>query len=162
LVVFGSVLAEQIGIPIPAIPFLLAAGAAAGTGKLSLVLLLLLSGSASLMADMVWYFIGRLGGAKVLGWLCRISLQPHSRLSCPPPPDLLPTAWPLSSGGAQFHPRLHPAPPAAGRYRPDAARPVRFLQRARRPLLGRRLHRARLGLRLPARDRRRLRREVRQ
>src|SRR5262252_606789 len=69
LVVFGSVLAEQIGIPIPAIPFLLAAGGLAGSGKLSLVLLLVLSGVASLMADMVWYVVGRLGGAKVLGWL---------------------------------------------------------------------------------------------
>jgi len=78
LVVFGSVLAEQIGIPIPAIPFLLAAGGLAGSGKLSLVLLLVLSGVASLMADMVWYVVGRLGGAKVLGWLCRISLEPDS------------------------------------------------------------------------------------
>src|SRR5438094_4950165 len=78
LVVFGSVLAEQIGIPIPAIPFLLAAGAAAGSGKLSLGLLLVLSGVASLMADMVWYVVGRLGGARVLGWLCRISLEPDS------------------------------------------------------------------------------------
>jgi membrane protein DedA with SNARE-associated domain len=78
LVVFGSVLAEQIGIPIPAIPFLLAAGAAAGAGKLSLALVLLLSGIASLMADMAWYIVGRLGGAKVLGWLCRISLEPDS------------------------------------------------------------------------------------
>ena len=78
LVVFGSVLVEQIGIPIPAIPFLLAAGGLAGSGKLSLVLLLVLSGSASLMADMVWYVVGRLGGAKVLGWLCRISLEPDS------------------------------------------------------------------------------------
>jgi len=78
LVVFGSVLAEQIGIPIPAIPFLLGAGGLAGSGKLSLTLLLVLSGIASLMADMSWYWIGRLGGARVLGWLCRISLEPDS------------------------------------------------------------------------------------
>jgi membrane protein DedA with SNARE-associated domain len=78
LVVFGSVLAEQIGIPIPAIPFLLAAGGLAGSGRLSLALLLALSGVASLMADMIWYWIGRLGGARVLGWLCRISLEPDS------------------------------------------------------------------------------------
>jgi membrane protein DedA with SNARE-associated domain len=78
LVVFGSVLAEQIGIPIPAIPFLLAAGGLAGNGRLSLALLLALSGVASLMADLTWYWIGRLGGARVLGWLCRISLEPDS------------------------------------------------------------------------------------
>jgi membrane protein DedA with SNARE-associated domain len=77
-VVFGSVLAEQIGIPMPAIPFLLAAGGLAGSGRLSLAMLLVLSGIASLMADMVWYWIGRLGGARALGWLCRISLEPDS------------------------------------------------------------------------------------
>ena len=54
LVVFGSILAEQIGLPFPAIPFLLAAGALAGAGKLSFALLLLLSGIASLTADMAW------------------------------------------------------------------------------------------------------------
>jgi len=27
---------------------------------------------------MLWYWIGRLGGARVLGWLCRISLEPDS------------------------------------------------------------------------------------
>ena len=52
LVVFGSVLAEQIGIPIPAIPFLLAAGGLAGSGRLNLALLLALSGVASLIS--VW------------------------------------------------------------------------------------------------------------
>lgn len=78
LVVFGSVLAEQIGIPIPAIPFLLAAGGLAGGGKLSLALLLALSGIASLMADTFWYLLGRRGGGRVLGWLCRISLEPDS------------------------------------------------------------------------------------
>jgi membrane protein DedA with SNARE-associated domain len=55
LVVFGSVLAEQIGIPFPAIPFLLAAGGLAGSGRLSLALLLVLSGIASLAADTIWY-----------------------------------------------------------------------------------------------------------
>src|SRR5262249_43789272 len=74
----GSVLAGQFGIPFPAVRFLLAAGGLAGSGKLSLALLLVLSGIASLMADMVWYVVGRLGGAKVLGWLCRISLEPDS------------------------------------------------------------------------------------
>ncbi len=78
LVVFGSVLAEQIGVPIPAIPVLLAAGGMAGNGRLSLGLILAFAGVASLAADMAWYWIGRVGGARVLGWLCRISLEPDS------------------------------------------------------------------------------------
>ncbi|HEY7649869.1 MAG TPA: VTT domain-containing protein [Methylomirabilota bacterium] len=77
-VVFGSVLAEQIGLPIPAIPVLLAAGGLAGAGRLSLPLLLVGAGIASLIADTAWYWIGRTGGARVLGWLCRISLERDS------------------------------------------------------------------------------------
>ncbi len=78
LVVFGWVFAEQIGLPIPAMPVLLAAGAMAGTGRLSLVLVLVLAGTASLVSDVIWYWIGRLGGGRVLGFLCRISLEPDS------------------------------------------------------------------------------------
>ncbi|HEV8439660.1 MAG TPA: VTT domain-containing protein [Methylomirabilota bacterium] len=77
-VVFGWVFAEQIGLPIPAIPILLAAGALAGTGRLSLLPVLILAAVASLVSDVIWYWIGRAGGARVLGFLCRISLEPDS------------------------------------------------------------------------------------
>ncbi|PYN13941.1 MAG: sulfurtransferase, partial [Candidatus Rokuibacteriota bacterium] len=72
-VIFGTVFAEQIGLPIPAIPVLLAAGALVGTGHLSAALALALAGVASLAADMAWYAIGRRRGARVLGLLCRVS-----------------------------------------------------------------------------------------
>jgi membrane protein DedA with SNARE-associated domain len=78
LVVFGWVFAEQIGLPLPAVPVLLAAGALAGTGRLSLVLVLVLAAIASLVSDVIWYWIGRVGGGRVLGFLCRISLEPDS------------------------------------------------------------------------------------
>ncbi len=78
LVVFGWVFAEQIGLPIPAMPVLLAAGAMAGTGRLSLVVVLVLAGIASLASDVIWYWIGRVGGGRVLSFLCRISLEPDS------------------------------------------------------------------------------------
>ena len=78
VVVFGWVFAEQIGLPIPAVPVLLAAGALAGSGRLSLTLVLVLAALASLVSDTIWYGIGRRGGARVLGWLCRISLEPDS------------------------------------------------------------------------------------
>lgn len=77
-VVFGWVLAEQIGLPIPAVPVLLAAGALAGTGRLHLVLVLALAVVASLVSDVAWYWIGRARGGRVLGLLCRISLEPDS------------------------------------------------------------------------------------
>ena len=78
VVVFGWVFAEQIGLPIPAVPVLLAAGALAGGGRLSLTLVLVLAALASLVSDTIWYWIGRTGGGRVLGWLCRISLEPDS------------------------------------------------------------------------------------
>jgi membrane protein DedA with SNARE-associated domain len=77
-VVFGWVLAEQIGLPLPAEPFLLASGGVAGTGRLSLPLVLGAASLASLLADTMWYWIGRLAGMRVIGWLCRITLEPDS------------------------------------------------------------------------------------
>lgn len=78
LIVFITVLAEQVGIPLPAVPILLAAGALAGGGELSLVLILLLAVAASVLADLLWYWMGRWKGTSVLGGLCRFSLEPDS------------------------------------------------------------------------------------
>src|SRR2546430_4696840 len=76
LVVFGWVLADQIGLPLPAVPFLLAAGALAGNGRLSLALILAAAALASLASDTVWYWIGRVGGGRILRWLVRTFPQP--------------------------------------------------------------------------------------
>ena len=77
-VLFGAVFAEQIGLPLPAIPFLLAAGALAGAGKMSLAAAVGLSVVACLIGDQVWYELGRRRGRRVLDVLCRISLEPDS------------------------------------------------------------------------------------
>jgi membrane protein DedA with SNARE-associated domain len=77
-VVFWWVFAEQIGLPIPAVPVLLAAGALAGGGRLALLPALLAAAVASLVSDTLWYGLGRLRGGRVLAWLCRISLEPDS------------------------------------------------------------------------------------
>jgi membrane protein DedA with SNARE-associated domain len=76
--VFLIVLTEQAGLPIPALPVLLAAGALAGQGRLSLPLALGLAVGASLIADFVWYELGRRRGHSILSLLCRISLEPDS------------------------------------------------------------------------------------
>jgi len=77
-VLFVWVLGEQIGLPIPAVPVLMAAGALAGGGRLSWLTALAFAMIASLGADSVWFEFGRLRGAKVLNLLCRISLEPDS------------------------------------------------------------------------------------
>ncbi|MGH9804639.1 MAG: VTT domain-containing protein [Candidatus Acidiferrales bacterium] len=77
-VLFLAVFAEQVGLPIPAIPILLAMGALVGTGQLDLAPAFLIALSASLLSDIFWYEIGRRRGHKVLNLLCRISLEPDS------------------------------------------------------------------------------------
>jgi membrane protein DedA with SNARE-associated domain len=78
VVLFLWVLMEQLGLPLPAIPMLLGAGAMAGTGQMSLAGSLLLTTFASLLSDLVWYTMGRRRGGKVLNLLCRVSLEPDS------------------------------------------------------------------------------------
>ena len=78
LVLFVIVLAEQIGLPIPAVPALLTAGALAGAGKMNLALAVVLGVAACLLGDLLWYYLGRRRGAQVLNVLCRISLEPDS------------------------------------------------------------------------------------
>src|SRR5215813_4031943 len=76
VVLFASVLAQQLGIPLPSTPFIVAAGALAHSGQLSFAAALLVACCAALIADIVWFEIGRLRGARVLQFLCRISLEP--------------------------------------------------------------------------------------
>jgi len=77
-VLFGWVLVDQAGVPLPAVPLLLVVGALAGAGRLSLSLAIGAAVAGSLAADLLWYTFGRRRGAGVLGILCRITLEPDS------------------------------------------------------------------------------------
>jgi len=73
---FGWVLVEQLGVPLPAMPVLLAAGALSSQNEISFSLALLVGLVASLVADSSWFFIGRKYGHHVLRILCKLSLEP--------------------------------------------------------------------------------------
>lgn len=77
-VLFGVVLLEQAGVPIPSLPVLLAMGALVAAGHFNLAVALLLAVSASLISDLTWFQLGRRHGARILALLCRISLEPDS------------------------------------------------------------------------------------
>jgi len=77
-VLFAWVLVEQLGLPVPSVPLLLAAGTLAGRGRLNLSLVAVLPIVAALLSDALWYELGRRRGVKVLQFLCRISLEPDS------------------------------------------------------------------------------------
>ncbi|HBZ04867.1 MULTISPECIES: rhodanese-like domain-containing protein [Massilia] len=78
LLVFGTVLLEQFGLPIPAFPVLVVAGAMAMDGGASWQLCLLAVLLACLVCDYFWFRAGRYYGKRVLRLLCRISLSPDS------------------------------------------------------------------------------------
>src|SRR5947207_1089207 len=76
--VFAAVLVEQFGVPIPALPLLLAVGALSASGQFSLPLGIVVTVVACLIADASWFYLGRYRGITVLGFLCRMSLEPDS------------------------------------------------------------------------------------
>ena len=122
-VVFAFVLAEQMGLPIPAIPILLAMGALAGAGRLSFVPALSSAVLASVIADVFWYWLGKKRGYAVLKLLCRIALEPDS---CVRQTE---TVFSRFGFGALFFAKFIPglstaAPPLAGLFRMSF---IRFL-----------------------------------
>jgi membrane protein DedA with SNARE-associated domain/rhodanese-related sulfurtransferase len=76
--VFAWVFLEQAGLPIPSAPLLLAAGALAGTHRMNLSVVMLLAMLAAMMADSMWFVMGRQRGVRVVQFLCRIALEPDS------------------------------------------------------------------------------------
>ena len=78
IVMFVALFIEQVGLPFPATPFLVVAGALAGTGKLNGFIAFPAAIAGSLLADLIWFYIGLLAGRRAVRVLCRISLEPDS------------------------------------------------------------------------------------
>src|SRR4051812_14963777 len=81
LLVFANVLLEQIGLPVPAVPTLIVAGALAAEGTLSAPAIFAAAFVASMIGDAAWYVGGRIYGKGVMKFLCRISISPDSCVS---------------------------------------------------------------------------------
>jgi membrane protein DedA with SNARE-associated domain/rhodanese-related sulfurtransferase len=75
-VIFLNVLLEQLGLPLPAVPTLIVAGALAADHRLPGGELWALVVAACLIADSAWYVAGRVYGGRVMSLICRISLTP--------------------------------------------------------------------------------------
>jgi membrane protein DedA with SNARE-associated domain/rhodanese-related sulfurtransferase len=73
-----NVLLQQLGLPIPAVPTMMLAGALAMAGRIDLLAAFALAVAASLVADLLWFWAGRRYGYPVLRFLCRISLSPDT------------------------------------------------------------------------------------
>lgn len=113
LVVFGVVLAEQLGLPLPAVPLLVATGVLIGTGHIGLVPAVAAAFVATLLADWAWYEAGRRRGRTVLALLCRIALEPDTCVRRTE--DVFRIHGPHALALAKFIPGLSTiAPPLAG------------------------------------------------
>jgi membrane protein DedA with SNARE-associated domain/rhodanese-related sulfurtransferase len=78
MLLFAWVLVEQLGIPLPAAPVLLAAGALSAENEISFPLALLAALIGSLIADSSWFLVGRRYGHHMMRILCKLSLEPTS------------------------------------------------------------------------------------
>jgi membrane protein DedA with SNARE-associated domain len=69
LILFAVVFAEQVGLPIPALPFLIAAGALVGADQMALDVTVGTAVLAAVAADVLWFELGRFRGPQILNWL---------------------------------------------------------------------------------------------
>jgi membrane protein DedA with SNARE-associated domain len=74
---FLYILGQQAGLPLPAIPVLIAAGGM-GSSVGFPIEVTLTAALAAMIADAGWYWIGTVAGRRVLRTLCRISISPDS------------------------------------------------------------------------------------
>jgi membrane protein DedA with SNARE-associated domain/rhodanese-related sulfurtransferase len=78
LIVFANVLAEQLGLPIPAVPTLVIAGALVWDHSLSAPAVFACAFAAATLGNVAWYAAGRWQGRKVMRLLCIVSISPDS------------------------------------------------------------------------------------
>lgn len=118
-VVFFNVLLQQLGLPVPAVPTLLLAGSLAATSG-SLGQVLAAAVVASVLADWLWYWSGKVFGYRVLAGLCKLSINPSS---CVSQTEARFIRWGISSlVVAKFIPGFSTvAPPIAGALRMSQA-----------------------------------------
>jgi membrane protein DedA with SNARE-associated domain len=77
-VVCAASFLESLGAPVPAFPLLLLAGSIAAEHHRSAVPLVVGSACGFWIGDLIWYAFGRALGRRVLGLLCRLSLNPDA------------------------------------------------------------------------------------
>jgi membrane protein DedA with SNARE-associated domain len=70
--------AEAIGLPLPAALAILTAGAVAAYGQLHFYLVFGVAVLTMIAGDVILYFMGRVSGWALLGFLCRLSANPET------------------------------------------------------------------------------------
>jgi len=124
-VLFLALFAEQLGLPLPAAPILVAAGALAADGALNPGLAVGITIVACVLADMIWFYVGRRGGAGLRRFLCKLALRDAS--SFERTERLFARHGMTAVAAAKFVPGLGLLmPPMAGAFGIDLRRFLRF------------------------------------
>lgn len=74
------VFARQLSLPVPAVLFLMTAGALAAQGQLHVSLLLLVGVLGCLAGDGVWFWLGRRWGSRMIRLVCSLTLDPRTSM----------------------------------------------------------------------------------
>lgn len=75
---FLAVLAEQLGLPLPAMPFLIGAGALASLHQLSVLTALGVALLASLLSDWIWFYLGKKQGSSIVRLISKLCRKPEA------------------------------------------------------------------------------------
>lgn len=78
LILFLIILGDQAGLPVPMEAFLLGAGALVAEGRMPLAPAAASLLAAGFLGNLAWYALGRRFGNRLLGFACRLSLEPDS------------------------------------------------------------------------------------
>jgi len=76
--VFCAILAQQLGLPVPSVVFLMAAGSLSAHGGMHPIIIVVLGVVGCLAGDGAWFWMGRKWGPKALRLLCGLSPDPRS------------------------------------------------------------------------------------
>ena len=78
LILFGWVLGEQLGVPVPSVPLLITVGTLVATHRMSGPASLLCVVVAAILGDIFWYALGKRYGSRVLQLLCKLSFESNT------------------------------------------------------------------------------------
>ena len=112
-ILFGWVLAEQLGVPLPSSPILLTAGTLTATHHMGIGRIVLAAMAGCAIADFIWFRLGGRYGSAVTRWVCKFSLEAASCVR--KTEDMLMRHGPVALLFAKFVPGLNTmAAPLAG------------------------------------------------
>ena len=128
------VFAEQLGVPIPAAPILLAAGAIAGTGRMNLLLLTALARLPSTYRRST--LVSRRVRPRLAGTWTTVPTMPGTGFVRPSREESSGETWPAFAPGCQIRTRPECVGSACGRYDSRSLVAVCICRRPRDPHLG--------------------------